>query len=368
MKLINLTFLVILFSLTSCKTTNYPDLGDGLYADVQTDKGNILLLLEYQNTPIMVSNFVSLAEGTNPYVSDEFKGKPYYDGLKFHRVVKDFMIQGGDPRGNGSGDPGYKFEDEFPVDENGNLLLTHNGPGILSMANSGPDSNGSQFFITHKETKFLDGRHSVFGHVTVGQQVVDSIKANDVINKVEILRVGKEAKDFDAATEFSNYFQKIEEEQKLLKEKLDKYKADLLQFVKDNEVKAVVLPSGLKIISITKGGGIKPKIGSKVMVNYIGYFTSGDLFDSNLKEVAKLYNKYDQRREQAGGYNPVPMDYSPDAALIAGFKEGLQNMNYGDKVMLIIPSHLGYGEQGSRGVIPPNTDLLFELEIVENKQ
>ncbi len=368
MKIISLTVLVLFFSLTSCKTAKYPDLDNGLYADVQTNKGDILLQLEYENSPIMVANFVSLAEGTNPYVSTEFKGKPFYDGLKFHRVVKDFMIQGGDPRGNGSGDPGYKFEDEFPVDDNGNILLSHDSAGTLSMANSGPDSNGSQFFITHKETKFLDGRHSVFGHVIVGQEVVDSIEQGDEIKKVEILRIGKEAKEFDAAAEFSNYFQKIEEEQKLLKEKLEKNKADLLQFIKDNEVKALVLPSGLKIISIKKGNGVKPKIGSKVMVNYAGYFTSADLFDSNKKDVAKLYNKYDQRREQQGGYNPIPMDYSPDASLIAGFKEGLQHMNYGDKVLLIIPSHLGYGEQGSRGVIPPNADLLFELEIVEDKE
>ncbi len=369
MRLIKLTLLVVLFGLISCNTTKYPDLEDGLYADIQTNKGDILLQLEYENTPIIVANFVSLAEGTNPYVSDEYKGKPYFDGLKFHRVIKDFMIQGGDPRGNGSGDPGYKFEDEFPVDDQGNLLLTHDGPGILSMANSGPDSNGSQFFITHKETKFLDGRHSVFGHVVVGQEVVDSIQKDDVIEKVEILRVGQDAKNFDAAAVFSNYFQKIEEEQKLVEEALQINKAELLQFVKDNEVDAIVFSSGLKIISIKEGNGEKPKIGSKVLVNYAGYFTTADLFDSNILEVAKLYNKYDPRRDQAGGYNPIPMDYSPDAALIAGFREGLQHMNYGDKVLLIIPSHLGYGEQGAAGgVIPPNTDLLFEIEIIEEKQ
>lgn len=368
MKFIYLTILVLFISITSCQTKKYSDLGDGMYADLQMDNGDILLQLEYQNTPIIVANFVSLAEGTNPYVSDEFKGKPYYNGLKFHRVVKDFIVQGGDPRGNGSGDPGYKFGDEFPVDDQGNILLSHDRPGILSMANSGPESNGSQFFITLKETKFLDGRHSIFGHVVVGQQVVDSIKQDDIINKIEILRIGKEAKEFDASAEFSNYFQKIEEEQKLKVEKLNKAKEDMLQLVKDNEVKATVLPSGLKIISIKNANGAKPKIGTKVMVNYSGYFTTGDLFDSNVKEIAELYNKYDSRREHGGGYKPIAMDYSPDAALIAGFREGLQQMNYGDKVLLIIPSHLAYGEQGApRGVIPPNTDLLFELEIIENK-
>lgn len=365
MKIIKLTLLVLFVSLSSCKTAKYNDLDDGMYADLMTDKGDILLKLEFDKTPITVANFVSLAEGTNSYVSEDFKGKPFYDGLKFHRVVQDFMIQGGDPRGNGSGDPGYKFEDEFTMDDEGNLLLSHDSAGVLSMANSGPGTNGSQFFITHKETKFLDGRHTVFGRVIQGQAVVDSIQENDIINTIEIIRVGKEAKKFDAATEFNTYFEKIEEEQKILQEKKDKVKAEFLNFVKDNEANATVLPSGLKVISVKKSDGVKPVIGSKVLVNYAGYFISGDLFDSNLKEIAQLHNKYNARRDQMGGYQPIPMDYSPDAALIAGFREGLQQMRVGEKVLLIIPSHLAYGEQGSRGVIPPNTDLLFELEIVE---
>jgi len=365
MEMIRLTLLVLIMSLTSCKTAKYNDLDDGIYADVETDKGDILLKLEFEKTPITVANFVSLAEGTNTFVSEKFNGIPFYDGLKFHRVVPDFIVQGGDHRGNGSGDPGYKFEDEFPMDENGNLLLSHDAAGILSMANGGPNMNGSQFFITHKEAKFLDGRHTVFGHVIQGQAVVDSIQKDDVINKIEIIKVGKDAKQFDAAAEFNNYFEKIEAEKKLQQEKKEKIKAEFLEFIKENEVKATVLPSGLKVISIKKGNGVKPKVGSKVLVNYAGYFTSGDLFDSNSKEIAQLHDKYDPRRDQMGGYNSVSMDYSPDAALITGFREGLQEMNYGDKVILIIPSHLAYGEQGSRGVIPPNSDLLFELEIVE---
>lgn len=364
MKMIKLTLLVMIMSLSSCKTAKYDNLDDGIYADIETDKGDILLKLEFEKTPITVANFVSLAEGTNTFVDEKFNGKPFYDGLKFHRVVDNFIVQGGDPRGNGTGGPGYVFEDEFPIDDQGNLLLSHDAAGILSMANSGPNANGSQFFITHKETKFLDGIHTVFGHVIEGQVVVDSIQTDDIINKIEIIRVGKEAKKFDAATEFNNYFEKIEEEKKLQQEKKDKIKAEFLKFVEENEAKATVLPSGLKIISIKKGTGVKPKTGSKVLVNYAGYFTSGDLFDSNIKEIAQLHDKYDRRRAQMGGYKPVPMDYSPDAELIAGFREGLQQMNFGDKVLLIIPSHLAYGEQG-RGGIPPNSDLLFELEIVE---
>ena len=288
--------------------------------------------------------------------------------MKFHRVVKDFIIQGGDPRGNGSGGPGYKFEDEFPMDDSGNLLLSHDAPGILSMANGGPDMNGSQFFITHKETKFLDGRHTVFGHVVIGQDVVDSIQKDDVINKIEILRIGKNAKKFDAAAEFNNYFKDIEERQKEIESKKEEAKAKFLEYIEDNKEKATVLPSGLKIISVKKGSGVKPKTGTKVPVYYAGYFTTGDLFDSNIKEVSILYDKYNKVREQRGGYKPSLWPYSPDAQLIQGFREGLQQMNYGDKILVLIPSHLGYGEQGSRGVIPPNTDLIFELEIIDDQK
>ncbi len=368
MQIIKLTVLIVLAVISSCKSTKYNDLDDGMYADVQTDKGNVLLKLEYEKTPVTVSNFVSLAEGTNAYVDEKYKGKPFYDGLKFHRVVKDFIVQGGDPRGNGSGNPGYKFEDEFPMDDSGNLLLSHDAAGTLSMANSGPGSNGSQFFITHKETKFLDGIHTVFGHVVIGKDVVDSIQKDDVINKIEIIRIGKSANKFDAAAEFNNYFKNIEKEQKELEKKKEESKAKFLKFIEDNKAKATVLPSGLKIISVKKGSNVKPKIGSKVNVYYAGYFTTGDLFDSNIKEVAQLQNKYDRRREQGGGYNPVPMNYSPDAQLIQGFREGLQQMNYGDKIIVLIPSHLAYGTQGSRGVIPPNSDLVFELEIVDDQK
>ncbi len=365
MKLIQLTIIATILSFMSCKSVKYPDLSEGLYADIETAKGDILLQLEYEHTPVTVANFVSLAEGTNTHVSKEFKGKLFYDGLTFHRVVKDFVIQGGDPRGNGSGDPGYKFESEFPVDDEGNLMFSHNGAGILSMANSGPDTNGSQFFITHNEINHLDGRHTVFGHVITGQEVVDSIAEGDIINHVEIIRVGKEAKSFDAAAEFDNYYKSIEEEKQKLAEELNKKKEDLLKFIEENEVNAIVLPSGLKVISIKKGGGEKPAIGSKVMVNYAGYFTTGDLFDSNIKEVEELHGKFNPRKDQGGGYSPIPMVCGPNAPLIPGFREGLQQMNIGDKVLLIIPSHLAYGEKGAGNVIPPNTDLLFEMEIIE---
>ena len=246
MRIIKSVLIVLFLGLLSCKSTKYNDLDDGIYADMQTERGDILLKLEYELVPVTVANFISLAEGTNDYVDESFKDKPYYDGLTFHRIEKDFMIQGGDPRANGTGDPGYKFEDELPTDENGNIILRHDGPGILSMANSGPDSNGSQFFITHKETKWLDGRHTVFGHVVYGQEVVDSIQKDDIINKVDILRVGREAKDFDAVKIFNDYFEEIEERQRLAEEKKEEKKKELLAFIEQHKEQAVELPSGFK--------------------------------------------------------------------------------------------------------------------------
>ncbi len=368
MQLIKLTILTIILSLTSCKSTKYDNLDDGLYAEIQTNKGDILLKLEYENTPITVANFVSLAEGTNSYVDEKYKDKRFYDGLKFHRIVKDFMIQGGDPRGNGSGNPGYKFGDEFPMDEDGNLMFSHDKSGMLSMANSGPETNGSQFFITHKETPFLDGKHTIFGHLIEGQAVVDSIQKDDLMNRIEIIRIGKNAKDFDAEEVFNSYFDGLEEEKRLKLEQIEKAKANLLKLIEDKLPNAKTLASGLKIISLKNGNGVKPTIGTKVPVYYAGYFKTGDLFDTNVKEIAKTYGKYDHRKDSRGGYQPSHWAFSSDAKLIAGFKEGLQQMNFGDKVLLVIPSHLAYGKQGSRGVIPPNTDLYFQIEIVDSEK
>jgi len=361
---IQVVILLVILVVGSCKSASYPNLKDGLYADIQTDKGSILLTLTYEHTPITVANFVSLAEGSNIYVSENYKGKPFYDGLKFHRVVKDFIIQGGDPMANGRGGPGYKFEDEFPTDDDANLLLPHDKAGVLSMANSGPTTNGSQFFITHRAIPHLDGKHTVFGHVVQGQNIVDSIAKDDVMKTIKIIRVGKNAKNFKAHKIFASYFKKLEEEAKERLEKMQKAKAESLKLKSTYEEKAETLASGLKIYFINKGDGEQPRIGSKVNVYYAGYFTTGDLFDSNNKELAELYNKFDKRREAMGGYNPTPMDYSPDSRMIPGFKEGLQQMKVGDKTVLFIPSHLAYGPQGY-GPIPPDTDLVFELEIVD---
>jgi cyclophilin family peptidyl-prolyl cis-trans isomerase len=369
-QLILLAFLMI--SLASCKSAKYKNLDDGLYADVQTDKGNIVLKLEFEKAPNTVANFVSLAEGNNPEVDKKFKGKPFYDGLKFHRVIKNFMIQGGDPDGNGSGGPGYRFEDEFPVDNEGNFLLTHKDAGVLSMANSGRNTNGSQFFITHRATPHLDGKHSVFGHVVIGQNVVDSIEKGDIIKKIDIIRNGSAARKFDAVTVFENHMKafeeklkKKEEEQKLLKQKAEKAQKQMAKFIADNKQKAKQFSSGLRKLVTKKGTGGKPVQGSTVLVDYAGFFEDGRLFDTSVLEVAKAFNRYDERKDQANAYHPFQMIFSDKATLVPGFKEGMLSMEYGEKAVLFIPSHLAYGEKGAGGVIPPNTDLVFEIEIID---
>jgi peptidyl-prolyl cis-trans isomerase A (cyclophilin A) len=178
-------------------------LADGMYAKFNTNRGVITIKLEMEKTPMTVANFVGLAEGDIPNTA-KAAGVPFYDGLIFHRVIskvngdaQDFMIQGGDPTGTGMGGPGYKFKDEFVPD------LRHDRPGVFSMANSGPGTNGSQFFITHVPTPWLDNNHTVFGFVVDGMDVVNATLKGDKIVTLEIIRVGDAAKNFDAPAIFS---------------------------------------------------------------------------------------------------------------------------------------------------------------------
>ena len=180
--------LLLIFPVGASISAENPPLADGLYAKIMTSKGDILIKLEFEKTPLTVTNFVGLAEGTKN--SNRGKGVRFYDGLTFHRVIPDFMVQGGDPDGKGMGGPGYTFPDEIYS------TLRHDAPGTLSMANSGPDTNGSQFFITHIRTPWLDGKHTVFGRVIEGQDVVNAIRQGDTIKTINIIRIGQKAAAF----------------------------------------------------------------------------------------------------------------------------------------------------------------------------
>lgn len=351
-------------ALASCQE-KYPDLKKGVYAEFDTNKGIFVARLYNDATPLTVSNFVSLTEGTNKMVDSVYKGKRFFDGLVFHRIIKDFMIQGGDPKGDGSGSPGYRFPDE-PNDS-----LIFDRKGLLAMANSGPATNGSQFFITLKETPWLNGRHTIFGEIVQGQEVVDSIgsmettkpgdkpKTPVVINKVTIINKGDVKVPY-----FTEQMEKIEKVKKEKEERVGKIAAKKAAELGALSPKADSMPSGVKIYYNSKGTGAKPTEGDKVLVNYAGYFVNGQLFDSNRMDVAEQFENVDDMRKVQGGYEPVVMDYSKDARLIPGLREALLQLKIGDKVTMFIPSHLAYGPRGMQDVIPPDSDLIFELEVM----
>jgi cyclophilin family peptidyl-prolyl cis-trans isomerase/FKBP-type peptidyl-prolyl cis-trans isomerase len=373
----------LLISSTGCQE-QYPDLGNGVFAEFVTSKDTIIVKLFYDKVPLTVANFVGLAEGSHPLLADSLKGKPYYNGTVFHRVIDQFMIQGGDPTATGSGNPGFKFGDEF--DES----LKHDKPGILSMANSGPATNGSQFFITEKPTPYLDNKHSVFGEVVKGFAVVDTIsnvkvapRSNKPLEDVKILelniiRQGMSARGFDAKdtwnTEFPLFEEKrlkkleearlkAEEDKRIADEKMEAAAQETAPILEDYKSKATKQTSGLLVYNIVKGSGPKPRTGATVKLNYEGYFTDGKLFGSNVKSVDEKYGTYNPRKEQQGGYTGMPMKIDPAAQMIPGFKEGVLDMSVGDKTFLYLPSHLGYGEKGA-GPIKPNTDLVFIVEML----
>ena len=309
-------------------------MNNGIYAKFTTSKGDVLVNLEFEKTPGTVGNFVALAEG-NLENSLNPQGTPYYDGLKFHRVIPDFMIQGGCPLGTGTGNPGYKFDDEFHPD------LKHDTPGKLAMANSGPATNGSQFYITHVPTPWLDNKHTVFGSVIEGQDVVDAIAQGDEM-KLEILRIGDLAQNFNAVEAFRTFEgsrEKREAEEKAKqKEMLDKVAAGYDE-----------TESGLRYQILQKGNGKKATKGAGVSVHYKGQLLDGTVFDSSYK-----------RKE--------PIDFNVGLGqVIAGWDEGIQLLQVGDKARFVIPSNLAYGSAGAGGVIPSNATLIFDVELMAVK-
>jgi cyclophilin family peptidyl-prolyl cis-trans isomerase len=313
---------------------------DGLFAVIETNRGRVVLELLYKQTPLTVVNFVGLAEGT----LDAAKGKPFYDGLKFHRVISksngdsdDFMIQGGDPRGNGTGGPGYQFPDEFAPE------LRHDKPGKLSMANSGPGTNGSQFFITLVPTPWLDGRHTIFGQVIEGQDIVNSTKQGDTIKKITIVRQGTEAKQFKATQAewdrlAGNAKKSADEQTAALRGSLEAARKALPG--------ATETPGRILFKITAPGKGAKVGPGKNVQVHYTGYFLDGSVFDSSLP------------RNQ-------PLGFVTNAQqMIPGFDTMVQDMTLNEKRTFVLPPELAYGSRGAGGVIPPDAFICFDVEVV----
>ena len=308
---------------------------NGIYAKFNTTKGSILVKLTHDLTPGTVGNFVGLAEGQLENTVKPM-GKPYYDGLKFHRVIPDFMIQGGCPLGTGTGDGGYKFDDEF------HPSLKHDRPGVLSMANAGPGTNGTQFFITHVPTSWLDGKHTVFGHVVEGQEVVDAVAQGDILESVEIVRVGEESQNWNAIESFRTFegsrAKRLEDAKTQAEESMEKLAAG---FDKTE--------SGLRFKMIQKGNGKKAENGKTVSVHYEGSLENGKVFDSS----------YPRKK---------PIEFPLGKGhVIEGWDEGIALLHVGDKARFVIPSYLGYGSSGAGGVIPPDATLIFDVELMDVK-
>lgn len=365
---LNLCISLSFIAFQGCKS-QYPELEEGIYAEINTNKGKMVAKLFYKKAPITSANFISLAEGTNTLVSDEYKNKHFYDGLIFHRVIDQFMIQGGDPQGNGTGNPGYRFVNESHPE------LKHDKPGILAMANSGPDTNGSQFYITEIPRPDLDNGYTVFGELVQGLDIQDSISnvpttAQDrpidsvTIQQLNIIRKGKDAKRFNAPEVFKNHFAIIEKRKAEEQARKAKLKADVIAKHKTQKQKATALNSGLKYYVSKKGTGNALTATSKVLTHYTLFFEDGSLLDTSNLKIAEALEAVNPRKQRANAYKPIVADLSPDAAMIPGFKEGLQQLNVGDQATIFIPYHLGYGEVGTRG-IPPKTNLIFEVEILE---
>ena len=380
MKIYIYSFIIVIL-VVGCTPAKYNGLKEGLYAEIQTNKGDVLLELYAEDAPMTVANFVSLAEGTNTKVTDSIQGKKYFDGIRFHRVVNNFIIQGGDPTETGRGTAGYRFGDEFTKDVNGKLLHIHGDAGMLSMANGGPESNGSQFFITHRAIPHLDGKHTVFGKTVINilqlnalklqikdslkrkksidslrMSVVNSIQQFDTINTVKIIRLGARANAFKAAEVFDNEFIRYAEGKKERnkkakdadEERFSKYLENRTTFLaKMNESKAIKTASGLRILK-SNPSGKKVVTNKPIKAHFTLYIADGTKIQSTLDSGNPFVFQLDDAEK--------PM--------ITGFKEGAATLRVGEKARLFIPYYIGFGE-AKYGPFPAKSDLVFEVEILE---
>lgn len=332
-----LTILSALVLMSGCAAEKKTDGAEGIYADITTNKGTITLKFEEKKTPLTVCNFVGLAEGKIKN-GTKAAGEPYYDGIVFHRVIANFMIQGGDPTGTGRGGPGYQFADEIDT------TLKHYRAGTLSMANAGPGTNGSQFFITHNETPHLDGKHTVFGYVTKGQDVVDKIAKGDKIVNVAIRRVGAEAEKFTADQAMFDSLKTVLVEK--VKAEAKKANADVIKKIKEKYPDCIESDDGYYYVVTGEGEGDSPAKGTRIKAHYTGKLMNGQMFDSSVKRGA-------------------PFEFTVGAGqVIKGWDLAFLEMKKGERRTIILPPELAYGARGAGGIIPPNAWLIFDVQLI----
>ena len=378
-----LKLLLLVLFIFSCNSAKYEGLKDGLYAEIQTNKGDILLELYYEDVPMTVASFVSLAEGNNNKVPDSIKGKKYYDGIRFHRVVNNFIIQAGDPTETGKGFPGYRFGDEFPVDETNEYIYSHNDYGMLSMGNSGPDTNGSQFFITNTPSQHLDGKHTVFGKTIINSlqlkalkkqfsdtlilrraidslrlTVVNSIAQFDTIKTIEIIRIGDDAKKFDAPKVLEEemvLYDLGEEGRQKIKDAIEekRYNDYVVNknafYSKLDESNAIKTASGLGFLVLKNNPKGQKVVDFKIIKAHFSLFLAdGKKIQSTEDTGAPLVFRLDDKQKP----------------LITGFAEGLRMMREGEMARLFVPYYIGFGE-AAYGPFPAKSDLVFEVQIIE---
>ncbi len=336
MKRILFLFIIVSICLISCKTSKYKE--NGIYAEINSNKGQIVISLEFEKASMTVANFIGLAQGTIKN-SAKPEGTPFFNGLKFHRVIPDFVIQTGDPLGTGKGGPGYNFPNEIHPD------LKHDRPGIVAMANAGPNTNGSQFYITHKALPHLDNKYSIFGKVIKGMDVVNKIKKGDIIKNIKIIRVGKKAKIFKSDNE--SFFKMVKTAKLRIKKETEIKMTQDEELVNKKWPNAVTTETGLKYIVIKKGKGKKPVKGTKIKVHYTGRFLDGKIFDNSIERGK-------------------PFEFEVGIGrVIKGWDEALLDMKKGEKRTLIIPPDLAYGSKGAGSAIPPYATLVFEVELID---
>ena len=368
--------------LISCIPSKYKDFEAGIYAEIQTNKGNILLELYTENVPKTVGNFIALVEGTNSKLVDSLKGKNFYDNIIFHRVVPNFVIQAGGFTSQGRKSTGYLFGDEFPRNKKGNIIYKHDDQGLLSMANGGPLTNNSQFFITHRAIPHLDGKHSVFGKAIINSlelkklqkthtdtlqlkkaielkrmEVINKVSQKDTIITINIIRIGAKAQDFNAAKTFDEEVIKFnksqeeiaKEENKIEEERYATYLLKKKSFlINMEESRAQKTGTGLRILKLKKTKGKKVFISKKVTANYILYTADGKKMNSS-DDLGK----------------PIIFDLNnTQKPMISGLKEGLLSMRIGEKSRFFIPYTIGFGNQ-KFGPFPSKSDLVFEVEILK---